>query len=67
MCDTGCQRLVRIGQVRVDEDTNAACSRGVFIHEWCLLVSISPMTSYLIFLSYMRSSTDASDASVRAL
>ncbi|EYC13323.1 hypothetical protein Y032_0044g919 [Ancylostoma ceylanicum] len=34
----------------------------------CLLVSVSPMTSYLIFLACtIRSSMEASDASVRAL
>ncbi|RCN37334.1 hypothetical protein ANCCAN_16768 [Ancylostoma caninum] len=34
----------------------------------CLLASVSPMTSYLIFLArIIKSSTEASDASVRAL
>ncbi|RCN24535.1 hypothetical protein ANCCAN_29767 [Ancylostoma caninum] len=34
----------------------------------CLLVSVSPMTSYLIFLAcIIKSSMEASDASVRAL
>ncbi|VDO83126.1 unnamed protein product [Heligmosomoides polygyrus] len=35
---------------------------------WCLLVSITPMTSYVVFLAcIIRPSTDASDASVREL
>ncbi|KIH54215.1 hypothetical protein ANCDUO_15640, partial [Ancylostoma duodenale] len=52
---------------QVPRNSSSSVSKVAFSGR-CLLVSVSPMTSYLIFLAcIIKSSIEASDASVRAL